>query len=112
MATVLERFNKLGLASSNSVLSAAGAWVSATYKREQKIFSPNWICDENDKRSMIDQLESDGKTYKVYSYPEDWTQSLDKAIWAFINQNQKLEEVQTQIDRPKRKRIVRDGKAN
>ncbi len=96
MATVLERFNKLGLASSNSVLSAAGAWVSLEYQKQVPGF--------NDMRGHVFQEEPDGKIYLVMSYPSDWTEELDKAIWSFINQNENKEE--PVIERPKRKRIT------
>lgn len=108
MATVLERFNKLGLASSNSVLSAAGAWVSERFKKQ---YHPSqWLT----ARKLTDQIESDGKSYQVLDYPNDWVPELDKAIWAFINQNdnptpeekKEADKIYDFIERPKRKRII------
>jgi len=73
MATVYERFKKLGLARSNAVLQLVGEHVSKRYHNET-FARPNRIV----------QTEDDGVEYTVNDYPSSFTDRLDKIILSFI----------------------------
>jgi hypothetical protein len=79
MATVLERFNKLGLASSNPVLIKAGQHVADLWNTHT--CSP----DYNYLRHKI-QIEAD-KEYCVRDYPESFIPEMDRVILKFIEGN-------------------------
>lgn len=77
MATVLERFNHLGLASSNPVLMKAGSHVATIFHNTH---TRSWeLIKEKD------QVEPDGNKYTVNDYPEDWSKEMDRVIMSFVN---------------------------
>lgn len=76
MATIKQRFDKLGLAQSNPVLMEVGRMVAIRLHNNRL---PN--------NGKIFQME-DGKIYWVNDYPEYLVPSIDKMILMIIN-NQK-----------------------
>lgn len=69
MATVLERFNELGLTHTNKILSFAGEKVAQAFKEENP--------DERPERKQ----QTDGElTYSVNDYPRYWQERMDYVI--------------------------------
>lgn len=103
MATIYERFQKLGLETNQSILSATGAWVSQAYKIQHLPF---------DQRQTITQKEGDNE-YPVYLYPDHWTEEMDKIILKYVSNptERPIPKEETKLpagfDKPKRKRIQR-----
>lgn len=81
MATVLERFNHLGLASNKSVLSWAGERVS------QEFINKSLDGTLHLGRSIKEQEES-GVVIRVWDYPESWSKEMDRVILKMIDQHQ------------------------
>ena len=80
MATVYERFVKLGLARSNKVLSAVGVSVYNCWMN-----NGNWRTVVGRKM----QVEDDGETYLVYNYPDSFTNMMDKVIMNIVENKYK-----------------------
>lgn len=76
MATVYERFNKLGVAHSNFILMMCGQYVS------QNIWcNPTYTYDVPRK-----VLQDEGDTYYlVNDYPDKYTTRIDELILEWIN---------------------------
>jgi hypothetical protein len=73
MATILERFEKLGLAISNEVLSKAGYYVSNRYRGK---YGDSQI-------SHINQIEN-GVEFNVCDYPAFYDDEMDMHIMNFV----------------------------
>lgn len=76
MATVLERFNHLGLASSSKVLMSAGIKVAEVFDEEE---------GKERLYPFPKKLQSEGnEKYWVRDYPGYWTERMDYVIilWA------------------------------
>lgn len=72
MATILERFQHLGLAHNNDILSKAGYHVAREYDKQ----------DETGRRQKK-QVE-DGQDFFVWNYPDHWIKELDRLILEFV----------------------------
>lgn len=75
MATVLERFNHLGLASSNPVLMKVGLHVSTVLHNEN--------IGTQIQVKKVSQKEGD-HTFFVNNYPDEWTERVDRIILSFV----------------------------
>lgn len=72
MPTILERFEKLGLAKNKSILSWAGEHVSHEF------------CKRNlHGRTLKDQQEGE-EIFSVWNYPDEWTKEMDAIILKII----------------------------
>jgi len=69
MATVLERFNELGLKHDKKVRSFAGERCIQTYREECPGGSPE-----------LKEQSEDGFTFKVWDYPRFWQERMDYVI--------------------------------
>jgi len=76
MATVLDRFNHLGLAKNKSVLSWAGEHVA------------NEFCKRNLHGRTTKWQEENGEMITVWDYPEDWIKEMDSIIIKMIDRGQ------------------------
>jgi len=74
MATILERFDSLGLPKNKSQLSWAGERVSLIY------------CKSLSQGRKYKSQEEQGETLKVWDYPEEFTSDIDLVIKS-ITQN-------------------------
>lgn len=73
MATILERFNALGLPKNKSSLSWAGERVSEAYKKSL-----------SQGRQYKQQTEGN-ETFNVWDYPESLTSDIDLIIKNMVN---------------------------
>lgn len=69
MATVLERFNELGLTHTKQIRSFAGERVSQAFKEQEP----------DEKPSRKPQTEGDS-TFEVNDYPRYWQENMDYVI--------------------------------
>lgn len=79
MATVLERFNHLGLASSKQVLSKAGELVAERWHQKHGEMSGDYI-----PLGHVFQKEGDQEFY-VNSYEDFWVGEMDRIIMDWVN---------------------------
>lgn len=77
MATVLERFNHLGLASSKPVLSKAGELVREKWRIHANTYQ------KHDDLMETSQFE-DGQKILVNDYPEYFISYMDEVILNFV----------------------------
>lgn len=75
MATILERFEHLGLPHSNVILSKVGYFITQKYD------------EQNETGRRYKQQVEDGQTFLVWNYPNHWIAELDKLILRFIETN-------------------------
>ena len=77
MATVFERFNHLGLASSNPILMKVGVTVSNVF------YNTHSNAESLIKRKYQQEHNA---AFSVCDYPQEWTKDLDKIIISFLNE--------------------------
>ena len=75
MATVLERFNHLGLAHNNKILMIVGVEVSNAFY---------WKYGVSGYRIRCSQKEGD-EVFQVWDYPESFIKDMDHCIINFLN---------------------------
>ena len=76
MATVLERFNHLGLAHNNKILMIVGVEVSNKFVEQ--------YGESGDYRKPKIQIEGEDR-FEVWDYPEFWLKDMDRFIINFLN---------------------------
>lgn len=79
MPTVLDRFNKLGLASSNLILIKAGQIVAGKWHQQHGEMSGDYK-----PLGHVYQKEGD-QEYFVNYYEDFWTPEMDRIIMSFVN---------------------------
>lgn len=75
MATVFERFKKLGLATSNPVLMKVGCHVATSFHND---------TIEHYLEIRRKEQNEDGQFYIVNDYPDEWVPKMDKIIISMI----------------------------
>lgn len=75
MATVLQRFNHLGLAHNNKILMIVGDQVSKKFVQQYGKFG--------DYRKEVFQKEDD-EEFSVWDYPDFWLKEMDKIIINYL----------------------------
>lgn len=76
MATVLQRFERLGLAHNNKILMLAGIHVANAFIEKGYTF-------QNPMLQKVPQKEDENVFY-VWDYPEFWNKEMDHAIIHFL----------------------------
>ena len=74
MATVLERFEHLGLAHNNKILMIVGVHIS------QKFIEQNGLSGYRQRHT---QKEGEDE-FEVWDYPEHWLKEMDRQIILFL----------------------------
>lgn len=85
MATVLERFNKLGLAHSNVVLEQFGNHIKALFMRNYSY----WVTIDPQRPPRYGEIkkkaqQEEGRWIFVNDYPEEFTPRMDEEILDYI----------------------------
>lgn len=75
MATVLERFNHLGLAHNNKILMIVGVDISNKFVDQYGALG--------DYRRIVIQKEGDSQ-FDVWDYPDFWLKDMDRLIINFL----------------------------
>lgn len=76
MATILQRFEHLGLAHNNKILMIVGVHISKKYLDQ----FGNQI---ETRRKLIQQKEGE-EIFDVWDYPESWLKEMDRQILLYL----------------------------